>query len=153
LGVNAKQGEQITFSIADTTLPASVNVYLEDVVENTVTLLNNSDYVFTPTTDIAGTGRFFLRTSQDALSTVENSIDKLNIFTLKTSKELVVSGQLVSNNTSLELYDIQGRLVLSTNLDNTRVQNRIDVSNINSGVYIVTVKDNGQEKTKKVIID
>ncbi|WP_431137694.1 hypothetical protein, partial [Psychroserpens mesophilus] len=26
LGVNAKQGEQITFSIADTTLPASVNV-------------------------------------------------------------------------------------------------------------------------------
>ncbi|WP_431134025.1 T9SS type A sorting domain-containing protein [Psychroserpens mesophilus] len=24
---------------------------------------------------------------------------------------------------------------------------------MNSGVYIVTVKDNGQEKTKKVIID
>ncbi|MEY8847334.1 choice-of-anchor J domain-containing protein, partial [Psychroserpens sp. XS_ASV72] len=45
LGVNANQGEQLTFSISDSTLPASVEVYLEDTVANTLTLLNDSDYV------------------------------------------------------------------------------------------------------------
>ena len=152
LGVIANQGEQLTFSIGDISLPETVNVYLEDVVANTSTLLNDSDYIVTPTTDLSGTGRFFLRTAQDALSELDNSLDNLNIFTLKASSELVVSGEL-SNDTMLTLFDIQGRLVLSTKLDHTLLQNRIDVSSINSGVYIVTVGDNGQEKTKKVIID
>jgi hypothetical protein len=151
LGVNANQGEQLTFSITDMTLPASVNVYLEDVVANTVTLLNNSDYIMTPITALSGTGRFFLRTSEDALSTIDNSLDALNIFALHSSKELVVSGQL-QENTVLNLYDIQGRKVLTTKLDSVLLQNRIDVSSINTGVYIVTVQNNSQELTKKVII-
>ncbi|MEY8850197.1 T9SS type A sorting domain-containing protein, partial [Psychroserpens sp. XS_ASV72] len=133
-------------------LPASVEVYLEDTVANTLTLLNDSDYVITPSTDLSGTGRFYLRYSDDALSTIENSIDKLDIFALNSSDQIVVSGQLFEN-TKLELYDIQGRKVLSTRLDESLLQNRIDVSGINAGVYIVTVQSNNQEKTKKVILD
>ncbi|MBR9844900.1 MAG: T9SS type A sorting domain-containing protein [Algicola sp.] len=151
LGVNANQGEQLTFSITDTTLPASVNVYLDDVVANTTTLLNNSDYVITPNTNLSGTGRFFLRTSEDALSTIENDLDTLNIFALNNSRELMVSGQL-KENTVLDLFDIQGRKVLSTKLDNNTLENRIDVSNLSGGVYVVTVLNNGQQKTQKVII-
>ncbi|WP_040247610.1 T9SS type A sorting domain-containing protein [Psychroserpens mesophilus] len=151
LGVNANQGEQLTFSIADTTLPTSVNVYLDDVVANTTTLLNNSDYVMTPNTNLSGTGRFFLRTSEDALSTIENSLVAINIFALNNSKELVVSGQL-KENTVLDLFDIQGRKVLTTKLDNNSIENRIDVSNLSGGVYVVTVLNNGQQKTQKVII-
>ena len=140
LGVNANQGEQLTFSIADMTLPTSVNVYLEDIVKNTVTLLNNSDYVFTPTTDLSGTGRFFLRTSEDALSTIDNSYDTLNIFALNNEKELVVKGQL-KDNTVLSLYDIQGREVLTAQLDNSSLDNRIDTSELSAGVYIVNVQN------------
>ena len=140
LGVKANQGEQLTFSIADMTLPASVNVYLEDVVTNTVTLLNNSEYVITPTTALSGTGRFYLRTAEGALSTIENNLDNLTIFALNSSKELVISGQL-KENTVLNLFDIQGRIVLSTNLDNTNLDNRIDTSSLSGGVYIVTVKN------------
>jgi len=151
LGVNANQGEQLTFSIADMTLPASINVYLDDVVANTSTLLNNSDYIITPTTALSGTGRFFLRTSEDALSTIDNSFDALNIFALTTSKELVISGQLQKNST-LNLYDIQGRLVLSTKLDTTTLQNRINTSSLNGGIYIVNVSNTTQQKSQKVII-
>ena len=151
LGVNANQGEQLTFSILDATLPASVNVYLEDTVANTTTLLNNGDYVITPTTDLSGTGRFFLRTSEDALSTIENSLDTLNVFAQHATKELVVSGQL-QENTVLDLYDIQGKKVFTTQLDNTLIQNRINVSNLYTGVYVVTVRNNNQEFTKKLII-
>ena len=151
LGVHANQGEQLRFSIADSTLPESVNVYLDDVVANTTTLLNNSDYIITPTTSLSGTGRFFLRTSEDALSTIDNSLDVLNIFALNHSKELVVSGQL-KDNTMLELFDIQGRKVWATQLDYTTLENRIDVSNLSAGVYVVNVQNNGQQKTQKVII-
>ena len=151
LGVNANQGEQLTFSIADSTLPESVNVYLDDVVANTTTLLNNSDYVITPNSNLSGTGRFFLRTSEDALSTIENNLDTLNIFALNNSREIMVSGQL-KEHTVLNLFDIQGRKVLSTKLDNSTIENRIDVSNLSGGVYVVTVLNNGQQKTQKVII-
>lgn len=151
LGVNATQGEQITFSILDMTLPSSTNVYLEDMVANTVTLLNNSDYVITPTTALSGTGRFFLRTSEDALSTIENSLDTLNVFALNASKELVINGHIKSN-TQLNLYDIQGRVVLSTDLDHLNLENRIDVSSLSGGVYVVNINNNLQEKTQKVII-
>ncbi|WP_456439425.1 lamin tail domain-containing protein [Psychroserpens sp.] len=152
LGVNANQGEQLRFSIADMALPASVNVYLEDIAKNTVTLLNNSDYVITPDTALSGTGRFFLRTSEDALSTIDNSLNALNIFALNSSKELIVSGQL-KENTILNLYDIQGRNVVSIQLDNTNLENRIDMSSISGGVYIVAVKNNSQQKTQKIIIN
>ncbi|WCO01145.1 T9SS-dependent choice-of-anchor J family protein [Psychroserpens ponticola] len=151
LGVNANQGEQLRFSISDMTLPDSVNVYLEDRVENTITLLNNVDYVITPSTPLSGTGRFFLRTSQEALSTIDNNIDNLTIFALNTSKEIVVNGQL-KENTILSLYDIQGRKVLSTTLDDSNLTNRIDISDLNGGVYIVTVQNNSQQKTQKVVI-
>ena len=151
LGVNANQGEKLTFSIVNMTLPTSVYVYLDDTVANTTTLLNNSDYVFTPTTDLSGTGRFFLRTSEDALSTIDNSYDTLNIFALNNEKELVVKGQL-KDNTVLSLYDIQGREVLTAQLDNSSLDNRIDVSELSAGVYVVNVQNNEQQKSQKVII-
>jgi len=151
LGVNANQGEQLTFKIAEMTLPASVHIYLEDVVANTTTLLNTGDYVLTPTTNLSGTGRFFLRTSADALSMIDNNLDSLNIFALNVSKELVVSGQL-EDSTTLELYDIQGRKVLTTALDSSLLKNRINTTSLSTGVYMIKVFNNSQTHTKKVII-
>ena len=151
LGVNANQGEQITFSISDSTLPESVSVYLDDVLANTTTLLNSGDYVITPTTNLSGTGRFFLRTSEDALSTIENSLETLNIYALNTSKEIVVSG-LLKEQTNLVLYDIQGRLVFVSELDTTSLDNRIDASSLSEGVYIVSVDGNSQKKTQKIVL-
>lgn len=151
LGVHANQGEQLTFSILDSTLPESINVYLEDTVTNTTTLLNSSDYVITPNTNLSGTGRFFLRTSEDALSTTENNFHTLQIFASNSTKELIINGQLTEGST-LEVYDIQGRRVLSTQLDDSSLNNRINTSILSAGVYVVNVQDNTQQKSQKVII-
>jgi len=151
LGVNASQGEQITFSLLDNTTPASTEIYLDDTVAGTSTLLNGTDYVFTPSTTLSGTGRFFLRVYDESLSTQENSLDTLSIYALGDSKELVVRGQLYDD-TVLNLYDVQGRQIVSTTLDQTRLDNRLDVSTLNSGVYVVILQNNGQQKTQKVII-
>ncbi len=152
LGVKASQGQQVTFSIAESTLPESVSVYLDDTLTNTTTLLNNGDYVITLNSDQDGIGRFFLRYEEDALSTVENNLDNIKILSLKDTDELVVNGQLFEN-TTLDLYDIQGRKVLTAKLDDALIQNRINVANLNAGVYVVIVQNNSQEVTKKVIIE
>ncbi|WP_435412945.1 lamin tail domain-containing protein [Psychroserpens mesophilus] len=151
IGINANQGEQITISILVNSLPSTVEIFLDDTVANTSTLLTNSDYVFTPSSALSGTGRFFLRTNDTSLSTIENTLDNLTISMLNQSKELVINGQL-KNNTMLNLYDIQGRLVLSTKLDNTVSENRIDMSSLSAGVYVANVQNNEQQKSQKVII-
>jgi hypothetical protein len=75
----------------------------------------------------------------------------LTIFVLNSSKELIVSGQL-QDATTLELYDTQGRTVLSTVLDASRLENRINTASLSTGVYVTKVFNHSQTKTQKVII-
>ncbi|NRD23250.1 T9SS type A sorting domain-containing protein [Winogradskyella litoriviva] len=151
LGVNANDSEQITFSIDESTLPNIVEVYLEDNVENTFTLLTAGDYTVTPNTNLTGTGRFYLRYTTTALSTSETSLDNLSIFNNTSEKTIVVSGQLLED-TKANLYDIQGRLVTKSLLNSSNRLQNIDVSNLSTGVYVIELINETQTKTQKVII-
>jgi hypothetical protein len=151
LGVNANQGEQLTFSILESTLPDTIEVYLEDTVTNTFTLLNSGDYTLTPNVALNGTGRFYLRFGEGALSTTETTLADLNIFTNQNDKTIVIAGQLLEPTTA-SVYDIQGRLVNTTALATTSRTQSIDVSNLSSGVYVVQLTNGTQNKTQKVII-
>ncbi|MFP4845586.1 discoidin domain-containing protein [Winogradskyella sp. PE311] len=151
LGVNANQGEEIVFSIEESTIPLNVEVYLEDNFTNSITLLNNTNYSLVPSTNLNGTGRFYLRFASSVLSTNENSFDYLEIYATSDPKVLVISGELNSQ-TNLHLYDVQGRLVLTRKIDHLKVLNTIDVSMLGNGVYIAKVFNDSQSKTKKLII-
>ena len=152
LGVNSNLGEQITFSISETTLPTHVDVYLEDSVANTVTLLNSGDYVLTPSVDLSGTGRFYLRLSSSVLSTGNNELNDILIYTTTNPKTVIIKGEL-NDPTTVSLYDIQGRLVLNKPINHLEVINTIDVSMLGSGVYFVKVFNANQSITQKVIIN
>jgi len=153
LGIKAVVEGQMTIGLdPNSSLPSNVNVYLEDTQENTLTLLNTSDYTFTPTTDLVGTGRFFLRYSSETLSL--STIDELNnliIYTNDNYKDIIIKGMLTAA-TETVLYDIQGRLVLSKTLNQSSQTNTIDVSSISSGVYIIQVSSKNSTKTQKLII-
>ena len=151
LGVNADRGEQITFNITDSNLPSDVDVYLEDNVMNTITLLNAGSYTITPSVDLNGTGRFYLRLSSETLSTVSNELDQLQIYTITQPKSLVVEGEL-NGASLLKLYDIQGREVLQVALDQFQRSNKVDISSIVTGVYVVKISANDHVKTQKLII-
>uniref|UniRef100_UPI0033913F2B T9SS type A sorting domain-containing protein n=1 Tax=Winogradskyella sp. 3972H.M.0a.05 TaxID=2950277 RepID=UPI0033913F2B len=127
------------------------NVYLEDTLTNTITLLTTGEYIITPNQDIDGTGRFYLRFEEDALSTVENELDTLNIYANHTEDTIVING-LLSEATDFRLYDIQGRMVLDTELQTQTMVQRIDVSTFNDGVYVVELKNNNRRKTQKLIL-
>lgn len=150
LGVNVNQGEQFTFSLQDPNF--GFYAYLEDTVANTFTLLNNMDYTFTPSSNLSGTGRFYLRIENSTLSVENPNVKSLHIYGDNDTKEVIVKGQL-SSQTNLALFDIQGRIIIQQELDSNMTDNRISTEALPSGVYLVKVYSNQNSMTRKVIIE
>lgn len=153
LGIEANAGEQIRVSLdaTATTLPDGINVYLEDNVAGTYTLLNTSDFVLTPSTTLSSTGRFFVHFTSTTLSNSDFDNSSLLIYVNQDRKSLEVKG-LLQDTTDITVHDIQGRVVLNTQLGSNSSENTIDVSSINTGIYIVNLNNSKQQKVQKVII-
>ena len=149
LGVNLSQGVQVVISMDTSEL--NYNVYLEDTVTNSTILLNTSDYSLTPNTDLLGTGRFYLRYETETLSVIDSGLNDIQIYNNSDLKEIVVKGQLTED-TSLILYDIQGREIIRTDLEINTTINSIDVSNYSKGVYLVQLTNSISTISKKLII-
>ncbi|WP_460220495.1 M14 family zinc carboxypeptidase [Psychroserpens sp. MEBiC05023] len=151
LGVHIEEGQQITISIAESDLPDNIQVFLEDTIDNTFTLLNNADYTMTPTEDLNDIGRYVLRFNEDTLNTSSTNLDTVEIYTTTQPKSIIVSGRLFED-TQLSIYDIQGRLIQTTMLQEGQTTHKIDASSLTSGVYIVSLENNTQKKSQKVVI-
>ncbi|WP_179004911.1 T9SS type A sorting domain-containing protein [Winogradskyella forsetii] len=151
LGVHASSGEQLTFTISEFALPSTVEVYLDDTLNNTSTLLNTADYVITPTTNLTGTGRFYLRVTDTALSVNDEDFNSIKIYTTKSSRSIFIQG-IINDGTTAKIHDIQGRLVYSTELESVNLLNEIDATDLQGGVYVVTLTDGTNQKSHKVII-
>ncbi|WP_299362216.1 M12 family metallo-peptidase [Winogradskyella sp.] len=152
LGIHATATTQLTIGVSNTsTIPEDINIYLEDTEENTFILLNTSDYIFTPNTELNGTGRFYLWFISQTLSENEDKLNHLQVFAITNPKTLVIKGHLNSE-TIAKLYDVQGRLVLSSVLNESVTTNTINVGYMHSGVYIVEITNDNGTKTQKLII-
>ncbi|NRD23566.1 T9SS type A sorting domain-containing protein [Winogradskyella litoriviva] len=154
LGVNATQGEQITISIIETDMPENINIYLEDAVTNSSMLLNSNDYVFTPTSDVAGVGRFYLRfTNPEALSIDNSKLNTISIISNNSNKTIEINGQL-ENDTKAELYDINGRLILESALNTNSTTQILDVRYLIPGVYVMALNgdDTNEQRVEKLLI-
>lgn len=151
LGINATQGQQLTISIAEVTLPSDVEVYFEDNLNNTFTLLNTGNHTFTADSNFSGIGRFFLRFDAPTLNTNENNLNSILIYTTANPKKIMVKGNLLDT-TKAMLYDMQGREILSQLLDMDKGLQTIDVTNLSSGVYVVKLQSKNYMMSKKVII-
>tara|TARA_R110002049_G_scaffold169943_3_gene336507 strand:+ start:187 stop:429 length:243 start_codon:yes stop_codon:yes gene_type:complete len=79
-------------------------------------------------------------------------LNGLNIYPDQVSKTVVVKGQL-NTDTSAVIYDIQGRLVLQQALETSNTTNTINVNALKTGIYIVELKSNKQNRTLKIIIN
>jgi len=150
LVVNANAGEQLTFSInAGSSLPTNINVYIEDQVTGTTTLLNTSDYVLTPASNLSGAGLFYIVFSDSALNTTEENFSNINMYTLE--KDLMIEGFLLDN-TNVKIFDLQGRAIISLPLDTTSQINTINMNPFASGVYIVQLTNNTVVKSQKIVL-
>ncbi|WP_179019674.1 fibronectin type III domain-containing protein [Winogradskyella forsetii] len=152
LGINATQGQEVTITLSESTLTNATSVYLEDTLTNTFTLLTNQDYSFTTLSDVSGIGRFYLRIASDLLNVTKQPLDELRIYANSNENTIVIEGQLL-NSTDLKLYDINGRIINSENLDITLLKQTINVAQLNAGIYIVElVSESNQKRIQKLII-
>jgi len=92
--------------------------------------------------------------SFDQFSVVDQTlgVNQNSIEGLKVYPNPVVDGKLyintASNGTkSVVIYDVLGKQVV-----NTTTQNAVNVSNLNAGVYIVKVTEEGKTATRKLVI-
>ena len=149
IGINLLQGKQVSIGLQTTDLV--YNVYLEDVVANTSTLLNTSNYNLTADTDVLGTGRFYLRFENETLSVAASNLDNILIYNNSELKVITIKGQLIED-TRFVLYDIQGREIIRKDLDTDHMINTINVSDYSKGIYLVQLESKSQTVSKKLII-
>ena len=151
LGLNASQGQTIVLSVLQSDLPSHINVYLDDTLNNTSTLLNTSDYTFTAETNLLGVGRFFLKFESNALNSNESALDSLKVFT-KTNNTIIIEGSF-NYNTSFKLYDLSGKLIKIKSINHTNSNTIIDTSGLSAGVYIIKLKDGFKKRTEKIVVN
>lgn len=53
---------------------------------------------------------------------------------------------------SFQVMDLTGKVVMSKNITSTMLQNKVDVSVLNDGIYMVKFAYNGKEFTRKLIV-
>lgn len=64
-----------------------------------------------------------------------------------------ISFSQVQNNVAVEIYDINGRKVLTDEFKGqSDLKQKLDISSLNSGVYFVKINSNGKSATEKLII-
>jgi hypothetical protein len=154
IGVNANSGSQITFTTTVFNLPNDINIYLEDTATKTFTKLNenNASYQVTLSSNSNGSGRFYMHTTSNVLSSGEELVlDHINIYTTQ-SNNLRIDGVQNGENAQIQLHNLLGQKVLATSFVGNGVDD-IKLSNVKPGVYIVTLTADQGKKIQKIVVE
>ena len=153
LVINQSAGQEFRINLHTSTIP-DPNLYLEDIEEGTFTNLYESDFIYTPTSDLSGVGRFFIHMTADTMSNGEVSTTSLlNAYKEIDNNHITVEGLATQpNETKVRLYNILGSEVLSTTLQNNMGIQKISTIGMATGIYIVELESGTDRLTKKLII-
>ena len=153
IGINALGGDEMTIGISHRTTPADLNIYLEDTEEGTFTNLLEGDFVMTPASDLSGAGRFFIHMSADTMSNEDVSTSLLNAYKEVDASYITIEGLATqTNETKVSLYNILGREVLSTTLNNNMNTQTISTVGLSAGIYVIELESGTDRLTKKLLI-
>jgi hypothetical protein len=151
--LNREAGNNFRISIGTFNIDTAINVYLEDNVQETITLLNDQDFELIAENELSGVGRFFIHLTETVLS-IDDKIETnyLNVFKADVNNFITVEGLAnQSNLTKLRLYTIHGKEVISATLNNNNKQ-LISTQGLSPGIYIVKLESGNILLTKKLFI-
>lgn len=152
--LNREAGNNFRISIGTFNINTAIKVYLEDNVQETMTLLNDQDFELTAENELNGIGRFFIHLTETVLS-IDDKIETnyLNVFIADVNNFITVEGLAnQSNGTKLRLYTIRGKEVIFTTLNNTNNKQIISTQGLSTGIYIVKLESGNILLTKKIFI-
>jgi hypothetical protein len=141
IGLDAADGTQITFKADAQNLPVGKKVYLEDRLLNTLTQINNTDktYQVTLNTQAQGTGRFYLKTLDNASTLGIPDFNKLGLRLVASPKSnsIKIFGQ-IEDQATLDIYDMLGRNIYTSKI---KISNNptVNVSQMSQGIYVVKI--------------
>ncbi|PKH52141.1 hypothetical protein CXF68_16220 [Tenacibaculum sp. Bg11-29] len=153
IGIKSASAEEISFSIKSLNLPVGVAVFIEDKETNTFTKLDaegKTTYDVKIKEKVNGIGRFYLHTTQNESVIEVPHFNSVKIYTVN-NKKLIIKG-ITKGNFEVALYAINGAAVLRKTIE-AKGENTINISTLQTGVYIVKVKSEQGERSKKVIIN
>ncbi|WGH75406.1 lamin tail domain-containing protein [Tenacibaculum tangerinum] len=149
VGIKAKSGEEVTFSVHTKNLPENLQVYLEDRSNNVFTNLSEETYTVTPTNNTGNLGQFYLHTSaKQPTGNVAPSLQNISMYSTTTNEITIVGLQV---NAKVRIYSVLGKEVLHTTVNSNGVST-ISLPKLATGVYIVKLNSILGEVSKKVIL-
>jgi hypothetical protein len=155
LVIQQQAGVSLKIQIANSTIPEDINVYLEDTIENTFTLLTTESFELLAQTTLSSVGRFFLHVTTSTLSTdTVSSTSLLTAYKGAGNAYISIEGlQQFSQPAELTLYNALGMKILSRNIQNPSQKEMLSTIGIKTGVYILKVQAENIVFTKKLVIE
>jgi hypothetical protein len=142
IGLESKSGGEVLISAESLNLPANCQVILEDKLLNKFTDLSLNNYSATIEAKSLISDRFRLHTSYLTTNTdTEIASGNLNAYAIRNS-EMIIDGK-VSDEAIASIYDVVGRLILTTNLKSGN-RNTIKLPMIRTGIYLLSIRDGGK---------
>ncbi len=83
---------------------------------------------------------------------VESQNKEIKIYPNPNNGRFILSSESIIENTFIEVFDIQGRLLITYNLNPSEREHNIDLSTLSKGIYTIALKTNNQKTFKKLII-
>jgi len=153
LEINQTSGQEFRVNLHTSTI-GEVNIYLEDTELQTLTLLNEEDFVLNPTSDLSDAGRFYVHLTADTLSNEEVNTSLLNAYKSVDNNYITIEGLVTQpSSTDVSLFNILGTKVMDTTLDNTTNTQMISTNGLSTGIYVLKLVSGQDQLTKKLIIN
>ncbi|MBP5572606.1 MAG: T9SS type A sorting domain-containing protein [Bacteroidales bacterium] len=136
--VNFKPAENGTYTLSISTEGVTMNYFhlIDNFTGNDIDLLETPSYTF-DANNCNYASRFKL-----VFATSNTSDDQ---FAFISNGQIILNG--VNGNTTVQLFDVTGRMLSSTN-----GANRISVENMAAGVYVIRLVNGNDVKTQKVVV-
>jgi len=156
--INQSMGQTFRIDISQNTLPENVNVYIEDILENTFTPIIGKDFELTTESDLNEEGRFQIHFTTEILGDVLNTNNVLNTDTVTIYKAnnqnfITITGIAASlDTTTVSLYNMLGKSVRTKTLHNPSQTQSISTQGLAKGVYVVQLKASNTMFSKKVLL-
>lgn len=120
----------------------TTNVAAENVI------WNNTYKYWEVTVDAIGFGGYLLTTDK-TLGNIENSLNSLSLYPNPVINDLTINLPTNIKNAQIKIVDVTGRTVSNSNV--TISNNKVDVSKLSQGVYIVEITTDKGTISKKII--
>jgi hypothetical protein len=156
LEIRQNAGQAFRVSMTDMNLPEDIYVYLEDILNGTLTSLKDQDFELVAQSDLSGAERFFIVFNDNSVLSSGDTlgVSALNVYKVNKDNFFTIAGISPDlGQTNVSLYNILGMTVREKALNTATPTQRVSTDGLASGLYVVQVRSGNQVFNKKIIVE